>query len=478
MSSVIALAGWPPEVLAYAFAMYSRSSLSIKESIKKITAEKTGKFLETFYFAYSHKSIADNAHIPLAFEDISQIAAFEIEDENLWDGQERSTRYQKFGKNNAFFIPRSIRSTLFESEYCRIAEMLLGRYEFFSEKVFEQLTRKYIRPQEMKADAYERTLIARAFDVSRYWLFGAIPTNVGQITSARTLEEQISRLMSSVYPELQELGQATKEACSEKPFSPDGKDEPPLAPTLLKYTMPSNYRIELRNLMISIAKNTLSQIPDRPNGRLVSLAPTIPLLDEVISTLLYEYSHKSYEQILRRVSLLSEQEKLNILNSGLECRGQFDMLSKAFSSGQGFQFDIVMDRGGERDLHRHRNCIQVHQALTVDFGWDMPQLIQELGLDEFYRAGMASVSMSIQRLRKEVGIDADYIIPFAFRSSTLYKMHLAQAGYMSELRSREGGHFSYREVACQMEAELISRYPFLKNKFRVVPFAKEDIFKR
>ena len=84
MAEVIALAGWPPEVLAYAYAMYSRSALSIRESLKKITAEKektdekTAKFFDSYYFGYGHASIAGNAHIPLALEDISQIAAFEI----------------------------------------------------------------------------------------------------------------------------------------------------------------------------------------------------------------------------------------------------------------------------------------------------------------------------------------------------------------------------------------------------------------
>ena len=88
MAEVIALAGWPPEVLAYAYAMYFRSGLSIRESIVQITNEKASGFLDTFYFKYGHKSIADNAHIPLAIENVSEIVAFELEDEQLWDGQD------------------------------------------------------------------------------------------------------------------------------------------------------------------------------------------------------------------------------------------------------------------------------------------------------------------------------------------------------------------------------------------------------
>ncbi|MDP2933969.1 MAG: FAD-dependent thymidylate synthase, partial [bacterium] len=237
MAEVTALAGWPPEVLAYAFAKYSRSPLSIRQSIQTITAEKGGKFLEDFYFQFGHRSIADNAHAPLALENISQIAAFALENEQLWDGSERSTRFQNFGESG-YYVPTSVRGTPLELLYIRGADFLLEQYKLFSTRCFEHLIKSVPKPADMKPDVYERALKARAFDNARYWLFNGMFTSVGQITSARTLEGQISRLMSSEYPELQELGQKMKEACIGKPFCPEGKDELPIAPTLVKYAAP------------------------------------------------------------------------------------------------------------------------------------------------------------------------------------------------------------------------------------------------
>jgi hypothetical protein len=52
----------------------------------------------------------------------------------------------------------------------------------------------------MKQDAYERTLKARAFDVARYLLPLATNTSLGQIVNARTLETQVSRLLSHPRP--------------------------------------------------------------------------------------------------------------------------------------------------------------------------------------------------------------------------------------------------------------------------------------
>ena len=60
---VFAVYGVEPEVQAYAMAKYSRSALSMKESLKEITQQKAEKFLNTFYFQYGHRSIADLAHI-------------------------------------------------------------------------------------------------------------------------------------------------------------------------------------------------------------------------------------------------------------------------------------------------------------------------------------------------------------------------------------------------------------------------------
>ena len=95
-TDVYAIHGADPEVLAYAMAKYSRSSLSMKESLAEISSQRAEQFLNTFYFQYGHRSIADLAHIPFAIERLSLLAAISLVDETRWDGQERSTRYQNF----------------------------------------------------------------------------------------------------------------------------------------------------------------------------------------------------------------------------------------------------------------------------------------------------------------------------------------------------------------------------------------------
>jgi thymidylate synthase ThyX len=80
-TEVFAVHGAEPEVQAYAMAKYSRSALSMKESLREISAQKAEKFLNTFYFQYGHRSIADLAHIALAIERLSILAAIVVVDE-------------------------------------------------------------------------------------------------------------------------------------------------------------------------------------------------------------------------------------------------------------------------------------------------------------------------------------------------------------------------------------------------------------
>src|SRR3954468_5233059 len=103
-TQVFCVHGADPEVQAYAMAKYSRSSLSMKETLSELNEQKAEKFLNTFYFQYGHRSIADLAHIAMAIEKLSLLAATIVVDEQRWDGKERSTRYQDF-KKSGYYVP-------------------------------------------------------------------------------------------------------------------------------------------------------------------------------------------------------------------------------------------------------------------------------------------------------------------------------------------------------------------------------------
>src|SRR6476469_10782375 len=168
MSRVLTLAPMPPEKLAYALARYSRSPDSIRDSIDWVRSHDSGKFLESFYFQYGHASIADLGHLAVCFEGVSELAATEIEDEQLWDGQARSSRYQDFSRSG-YITPPGLNKE-HAVTYAETADALLAAYARLHEHMFAWYQEKLPRPEDMKPDAYKRNLAARAFDVARYCL--------------------------------------------------------------------------------------------------------------------------------------------------------------------------------------------------------------------------------------------------------------------------------------------------------------------
>src|SRR5665213_1461245 len=135
-TSVFAVHGADPEVLAFAMAKYSRSSLSMRESLAEISAQRAEQFLNTFYFQYGHRSIADLAHIAFAVERLSLLAAIILVDETRWDGQERSTRYQNF-LESGFYVPEFAGDSDSKDLYDRTIESLMAAYKRVSLSVLD-----------------------------------------------------------------------------------------------------------------------------------------------------------------------------------------------------------------------------------------------------------------------------------------------------------------------------------------------------
>src|SRR6202451_2840126 len=137
-SRVLAVAPMPPEKVAYALARYSRSPDSIHDSVAWVRSHDSTKFLESFYFQYGHASIADLGHIVLCFEGVSELAATEIEDEQLWDGQARSSRYQDFSRSGFVTPPELTESAAIT--YATAAQKLLDAYHQIHQTVLLHLT--------------------------------------------------------------------------------------------------------------------------------------------------------------------------------------------------------------------------------------------------------------------------------------------------------------------------------------------------
>jgi thymidylate synthase ThyX len=466
---VFTVAGVPPESCAYALARYSRSPDSIRDSIEWVRTHDSAKFLESFYFQYGHASIADLGHVVVCLEGISELAATEAEDEPLWDGQARSSRYQDFGRSG-FITPPEF--TPAEAElYQGAARRLLGAYKTFHARVFDHLCNQLPRPEAMKPDAYKRNLAARAFDVARYLLFLGIPTGVGQVTSIRTMERQIRRLRVSEYQEIRELGQEMAEACARPPACAwdEASAERPVAPTLAKYVDSDEHR---RRATADLALWAKQNLPAAPTGTPddVDLLKPGDTVSDIVATLLYPVTNRPFRNLYETARGWSDAQRREVIDVAVQSRARYDELLREFRGGL-YAFDIVMDIGAYRDLHRHRRCQQFRQSFRGGLGWATPAAILDCGLEEEYRHLLEKTVAAIETLPAP---GSHYLLPFAAKARFLFKMDFAEAEYIARLRSGVKGHFSYREIAWKMKQKMDEVEPELGRLIEATPPWIED----
>jgi thymidylate synthase ThyX len=515
-TEVFAVHGADPEVLAYAMAKYSRSALSMRESLAEISSQRAEQFLSTFYFQYGHRSIADLAHVAMAVERLSLMAAIVLVDEQRWDGQERSTRYQNFLKSGWYF-PDFGADAASAQLYAGSITNLFATYQRTTAAVLEALHRRVPCPEAMKPAAYERTLKARAFDLARYLLPLATNTSLGQIVNARTLETQVSRLLSHPAAEIRDLGERLRQAATGPAWNINAEAstalvkkiaaadpalaaeaaslltrEVAVAPTLVKHAEASNYEIQTRAELAQAATEILNNLPiaDAPLVDLVERAESLEV--ELAATLLYSAAHHPYRQIRDLVAALPEARVAEIIELGLRHRGPHDEALRAFHAGAALRFDILMDIGGFRDMHRHRRCVQIIQPFTALHGYETPtrgdfgpevNILAEAGVLADCRSAVEQAHRASAQIAAsqapEAAQSALYLLPLATRVRSLFKMDLAEAQYIIELRSGPAGHFSYRRIAWEMFLALQRQHPALARHIRVTDFTQPiDLLKR
>lgn len=505
---VFAVLGMRPEPGGYAVAKFSRSARPFEEWARELTQGGAERFYEQWYFQYGHASIADLAHLTMVVENISIVAAIAVLDEQLVDAQESSTRYQSFARRQ-YCTPPEIAASPLAADYRASCDALFATYQRLHGQLTDAWLARYAaqRPAAMGDDEYRRTVRARAFDEARYLLPTSTLTGLGYLLSARTLERQIVRLLSEPLAELREIGAALREAATSRPaFNPHAErlagllaaleqrpdaetaalaaalgemalDSAPAAPTLVKYTAPSTY---LERTCAALAAAVAAWVAPRPPdaARGVELIAPHHAELELTATLIYRVTALSYRQALAASEELSAAQRHELIDLAHRDRGPHEPPLRETRVGYGLVFDLCLDCGAFRDLHRHRNCVQVVQPFSGVHGYDTPAALVEAGLATEYDAAMTRAGVVARALAGEGADLAQYALPLGYRRRALFKMDAAELAYIAEVRTRPAGHWSYREIAWQMYAAFARAYPALAAHVQATEPAAESFFER
>ncbi len=484
--SVYALKNLPEEVVAYLFARYSRSRLSLREDLRgMIEAEGLGAliggngagtddavdavgglqeraraFAEKYVLGYGHSSVAEHGCVHLALEDVSILASKLVEDARLASYTEKSTRYVAFDPSKVH-VPDSIQADpLLAEDYGATVRALLGAYTGWTEDFVAQIRARTARGERQTERAYDAACRATAFDLLRYLLPTATRTNIGLTLNARSLEHLIVKLLSQPLEEGRALGARIKEEAQH------------VVPTLLKYAEPNAYRAETSEAISALALELLGReagVEEKQEEKQagVSLVFAAPDADNrLVAAILYGAARLPMEALMARVTQMDAAAKERVVDEYLTRRGRHDAPGRALER-LGCTVEMTMDYGAYRDVQRHRMATQTTQALTPALGWEMPAEFETFGYAEEYQRLMARAAQTYARLCA-AGLmhEAAYALPLATRIRVLFTWNLRALTHFVELRSARQGHPSYRKIAQDVYHAAATAYPLVARFMR------------
>ncbi|MBM3776510.1 MAG: FAD-dependent thymidylate synthase, partial [Acidobacteria bacterium] len=218
----------------------------------------------------------------------------------------------------------------------------------------------------------------------------------------------------------------------------------------------------------------LPAAPPRPRPDMVTLLKPVDTPADVVATLLYPVCDWPFADLYELARSWPAGRRAEVLDLATGSRSRRDDLLAGFHGGL-YCFDMVIDIGAWRDLHRHRRCQKFRQPYAGKLGFDTPALAAEAGIAGVYPDAMRSALETLARLPAP---GSHYLLPFGARSRFLFKMDFAEAEYIARVRSGVKGHFSYRAVAWEMKQKMEDLEPELGRLIEATPPWVEDPLKR
>jgi thymidylate synthase ThyX len=500
----------PQEVAGALFSRYSRSTKSLRRTffdeflgdpelgLKDLLGAQTSasddsdalKKARAFYdrvlVGYGDDSVAQLGGAHIACENISNVAANLLEDARIGIAPlEKSTRYVRFdqrdsGGNYLYYREPKIMASKHRETYLEIMNLLFDTYSRQMEPMLEFVARslpidqsevrdptsgKALSYEEAKRDeklkrwaetAYRATVRAHACDVLRSYLPAATLTNVGLFGVGQAFEYLLSKLHSHELSEAKDLAGAMHAELNQ------------LIPSFVKRAQVNDYLSGTSAMAQSLACKTVSHLP-------VTLSEPVMLVDydrhaeeKVIAGLLYPHARHPLQQ-LREIALrMDVNERRNVLEEHFsKRRHRRDKPGRALENIY-YTFDILGNLGLYRDLHRHRILTQERQAFTTVHGYDTPREIEEAGFKREFDACMNSAVELYENIFRELPQEAQYVVPFAYKTRWYMKMNLREAVHLCELRTMPQGHPDYRFITQEIWRKIQEVHPTLAEVGRFI----------
>lgn len=437
------------EQIAVTFAMTSRSPEAFDAIAKVVSEAKAADFNEKWVVGYGHASVAEHAVLHMAVEDLSRLAADELEDNRLASYTEKSSRYQILDRGS-YHVPAELRGHRLERQYIQTCDYLFDVYHDLLERTQGWLRSQQAQGANEKDGAYRLRIRRMATDHCRFVLPASTLTNVGMTLNARSLEHAITKLLSHELAECRDLGERLKA---------QGRM---IAPTLVKYADRSAYMAETRAALQGYAGRVAGGNAGGPSQVRARLVWHDAEGEQTLAAaLLYRLGSMAWADAERRAREMSVAERGRLIEDALMRLGPFDAPPRELEMVT-YRFELEMDYGAYREYKRHRMQTYLPQRLTTAHGYILPPLVAEAGAAPEFAEAMERVARLHAALAEEVSAAvAEHMVTHAHNRRLLAQMNLREAYHLFKLRSAENAHFTIREISRQALVEITRVHPLL-----------------
>ncbi len=514
---VFGLRNLPEVVKGALFSRYSRSDKSLRrilldEFIKApeagferivsaaaatgldqlVAIQQAEAFYERVLIGYGDDSVAELGGAHIACESVSNIAAKALEDSRIGiDPLEKSTRYvvfnRKVGGRYRYYREPSIMASPYAARYEAALDHLFDTYTALIDPMLAWVRARTPRDEAISERAYNSATRAKALDLLRGLLPMATLTNVGLYGNGRAFEYLLTKLYASPHTEVRELAQAMQAELDQliPSFVKRAKTERGAQYARYIAARRDNVAALVRQLgLLALAPNPLSPTGMKPGtgerggeggGGWEGDAPMVKLVEydpdaeaKTVAAILYPHTDLPLEQVRAYVATLTPEERARIIAAFLGERGsRFHKPGRAFEEPY-YTFDLLVDLGAYRDLHRHRILTQERQRYTVRHGYVIPEEVEAAGLAGPFREALERAAETVEAISADLPDAAQYAVPLAFRIRWRIKLNLREAYHLCELRSSQQGHPSYRAVAQEIYRQINAVHPTLAAGMKFV----------
>ena len=501
-SNIFALRNLPEVIKGALFSRYSRSILGLRTLLLKefilneetafaniaghstdeaeetqdvenqiIAIRKAQNFYDRILDGYGDDSIGELGGAHLALENISMLAAKVVEDCRIGGSPlEKSTRYmyfdQKFQGEYLFYREPVLMTSAYRDLYVSTCNSLFDTYSRLIPGVTEVIEKKFPKDPAISITAYTAALRAKVLDCLRGLLPASTLTNMGVYGNGRFFETMIQQLNCGNNAEMQDIGKKAYQELNKvvPSFIRRAESTHKYQKTFSLFTD----QMEADLKMLSNLHDPFLDKMDIPGIKLICYDPDSPY--RVAAALLFHQTDVGLLELQEYCRKLPDDELARVLEAASHCRENRRHKSPRALEHATFTFEMLADFGIYRDLQRHRMLTQERQILTCNFGYYVPEEVQNSPMEAEYIAAMDQAKKAYDIIAKELPEEAQYIVPMAYNIHWYFHVNLRSLQWLCELRSSPAGHPGYRHVAQEMASQVSSVLPLFERYFKFVDY--------